>query len=40
MRNGIRRVALSFPPVSVVSLPPLFELDWPALLRVAVECCA
>ena len=37
MRIGIRRVALSFPPVSVVSLPPLFELGWPALLWVAVE---
>lgn len=40
MRFGIRLVALSFPPVSVVSLPPLFELGWPALLWVAVECCA
>jgi len=40
MRIGIRRVASSFPPVSVVTLPPWFELGWPALLRAAVECCA
>lgn len=40
MRFGIRRVALSFPPVSVVSLPPLFELGWPPLLLAAVECFA
>ena len=40
MRFGIRLVALSFPPVSVVSLPPLFELGWPPLLLAAVECFA
>lgn len=40
MRFGIRRLALSFPPVSVVPLLPLFELGLPALLRTAVECCA